>query len=52
MSTPAIAAVAGLAIVFFIALFGGYHAGADAAKRDNRADTQVEQTHPPSGENS
>lgn len=50
MSTPVIAAVAGLAIVFFIALFGGYQMGADAAHRDNRADAQIEQTNPTSGE--
>lgn len=51
MSTPVIAAVAGLTAVFFIALFGGYFVGSDAAERDNRADARLEQTDTNIGEN-
>lgn len=51
MSTPVVTAIAGLTVVFFLALFGGYFVGADAAKRDNRADARIEQTDLNTGEN-
>jgi len=38
MTAQSIYAAPGLAVVFFIALFGGYQVGADAAERDNRRD--------------
>lgn len=41
MSTQIIPLVAGLTLVFFVALFGGYKIGSDAAERDNRADAQL-----------
>lgn len=40
---------AGLALVFVLFLLGGYQTGSDAAKRDNRADAQVENQDTPKG---
>ncbi|MFV0408820.1 MAG: hypothetical protein ACK5LJ_03705 [Paracoccus sp. (in: a-proteobacteria)] len=42
MSTQAIVTISVLMLVFFVTLFGAYKIGADAALRDNRADSRIE----------
>lgn len=44
MSAQSIFAATAVAVVFFIALFGGYHVGSEAAERDNRRDAVIEAT--------
>ena len=42
MSSTSIYVAIGLTLILFFSLWGGYKVGADAAKKDNRAESQIE----------